>query len=150
LTFWRARPTLAGMANSVRFDGWFLFFLLVALGSLGNGVWMLVSPSGWYETLPAAVPDFGPLNEHFIRDLGCMFCTWGALAIWGAVSAAHRRFVLAVLASWYLMHAGVHVFDTATGRVGAEHWRIDFPATYVPAFLLAALAIFCRRGASER
>ncbi len=42
------------------FDGWTIVLGLFALGNLANGIWMLADPVHWYDTLPAAVPDFGP------------------------------------------------------------------------------------------
>ncbi len=50
-------------------DFWTLVLSLFGLGNLANGAWMLLDPPHWYATLPAGVPDFGPLNEHFIRDI---------------------------------------------------------------------------------
>ena len=51
--------------------GWVVAVL--SLVSLVNGVWMLADPIRWYEKLPAAVPDTGPFNAHFVRDIGCAF-----------------------------------------------------------------------------
>ena len=61
------------MAEDISRDRLSLVLGLFALGNLTNGVWMLLSPTHWYHKLPAAVPDFGPLNEHFVRDLGTVF-----------------------------------------------------------------------------
>ena len=44
-------------------------------GSLANGLWMLFAPAHWYQNLPAGVPDTGPLNVHFVRDIGAAFAT---------------------------------------------------------------------------
>ena len=68
----------AGRAElAYRFDAWTIVLGVFAFSNLANGVWMLVDPVHWYENLPAAVPDFGPLNEHFIRDIGCIFTLIG-------------------------------------------------------------------------
>ena len=68
-------------------SGWRIVFLLSGLGNLGNALWMLADPYGWYVGLPAAVPDFGPYNEHFITDVGAAYLALTALAIlalaWG-------------------------------------------------------------------
>ena len=58
-------------------DPWTWIFLVSGLGNLANGLWMLADPAHWYATLPAAVPDFGPLNEHFVRDIGSAFTMLG-------------------------------------------------------------------------
>jgi hypothetical protein len=52
-------------------------FLVLGLLNLGNGLWMLLAPAGWYRGLPAGVPDTGPLNVHFVRDIGAAFTTIG-------------------------------------------------------------------------
>jgi hypothetical protein len=128
-------------------DGWRIVFLLAGLGNLGNGLWMLADPYGWYAGLPAAVPDFGPYNEHFVRDIGCTFAALGLLLLWGAAVPAVRLPALAAAALFSAMHALVHVYDTARGFVAPAHWAIDLPAVYAPTVLLLALTVvLARRG----
>ena len=67
--------------------GW--LFLLLGAAMLGNALWMLAGPMHWYTELPAAVPDTGPFNAHFVRDIGCAFLTVAvALTSSTAVGAA--------------------------------------------------------------
>ena len=99
-------------------DPWTWIFLLGAFGHLANGFWMLADPVGWYTTLPAAVPDFGPLNEHFVRDLGSTFTMLGLGLLWGTFRRAVRVPVLALVTLFSALHALVHVYDTARGLVG--------------------------------
>jgi len=118
-------------------NGWGVVFLVMGLGSIANGLWMLLEPGHWYEHLPAAVPDTGPLNAHFVRDIGCAFLTVG-----GALCAAWRRPewrvpLVAVAAVFFGLHAALHVHDTTRGLVGHEHWWLDAPGVYAPALLLA-------------
>jgi hypothetical protein len=123
--------------------GWLL--LVFGLGSLGNAAWMLGDPLGWYQDLPAAVPDFGPFNPHFVRDIGCAFTTVGVALVWAAFSPA-RRFTLVVIACvFYAAHAGLHVFDTLRGAVGLDHVLLDFPGVYLPAILLLVAVRIARR-----
>ena len=56
--------------------GWLL--LILGLGMVANALWMLAGPMHWYTELPAAVPDTGPFNPHFLRHIGCPFFTCGA------------------------------------------------------------------------
>ena len=128
-------------------DPWTWIFFVSALGNLANGAWMLADPVGWYHELPAAVPDFGPLNEHFVRDIGSAFAMLGVGLLWGAFRPAVRVPVLALVTIFSGLHALVHVYDTARGLVGAEHWGIDFPAVYLPTMLLVVLTVvLVRRG----
>lgn len=133
-----ARPALdAGTA--LRVDAWTIVLGIFALSNLVNGAWMLAAPVHWYENLPAAVPDFGPLNEHFVRDIGCIFTLLGVGLAVGAVVPRWRVAACAAAAAFYGLHALVHVLDTMRGLVGPEHWMIDLPGVYVPAVLLAGL-----------
>jgi hypothetical protein len=136
-------------ANSDRpaADPWTWVFLVSALGNLANGLWMLADPPGWYATLPAAVPDFGPLNEHFVRDIGATFTMLGLGCAWATVRRSVRLPVLVLLTLFYGLHALVHVYDTGRGLVGPEHWSIDFPAVYLPSIFLAVLTLTLARRA---
>ena len=118
-----------------------LTWVLVALGvaNVANAAWMLASPAGWYSGLPAAVPDFGPLNEHFVRDIGSAFLTLGVALVWAGFVPQWRVPLVAPVALFYGLHALAHVFDTERGLVGAEHWTIDLPGVYVPALVMAVL-----------
>ena len=55
--------------------GWILMLLGIAL--IVNAFWMLAGPMHWYEEVPAGVPDTGPFNPHFVRDIGCAFLAAG-------------------------------------------------------------------------
>jgi hypothetical protein len=128
------------------------FWLLVALGAgtLANAAWMLIDPQGWYAGVHG-VPDFGPYNEHFVRDIGCAFATAG-LALVGAAAFPAARLALTVSGTaFFVLHALLHVFDTARGFVDAHHLAEDFPGVYLPAFLLLALCVHLwRRGSTRR
>jgi hypothetical protein len=127
-------------------DSWRWVFLLFAAGNLVNGVWMLADPGGWYLNLPAAVPDTGPLNPHFVRDIGSAFTMMGVALVWGAFRPALRVVTLGLTTVFYALHALVHVTDTLAGRLPPAHWAIDFPGVYLPAILLVAvLAAVARR-----
>ncbi len=131
-------------------DSW--FWILVVLGALNatNGAWMLADPSGWYHGLPAAVPHTGPLNEHFVRDIGSVFVMMAIALAWAAASPAARVPLLAMVALFDVLHALVHVFDTLHGRLPASHWAIDFPGVYLPALVVVAITWLCARRRAER
>lgn len=117
------------------------FFWLFSLLNVANGLWMLVAPADWYHDLPAGVPDTGPLNTHFVRDLGGAFLTVGVAAAAAALRPAMRRPVLAFATLFYVLHAAVHVRDLVTGHLHAGHWWIDLPGVFVPAILLVVLTL---------
>jgi len=129
-------------------DAWTVVLGVAALGNLANGAWMLVDPAHWYATLPAGVPDFGPLNEHFVRDIGCAFVVQGVVLAVAAVVASWRLAACGAVALFYVMHAVVHVLDTLRGLVGPEHWRIDLSGVYVPAGIMVLVTYLVARRAA--
>ena len=128
-----------------RTDGWTIALALFAAGSLVNGIWMLLDPPGWYVNLPAAVPDTGPLNEHFVRDIGCAFVFMSVGLLVAAFRPALRLPLVTVTSLFYWLHALVHVTDTLAGRLPASHWAIDFPGVYLPAILLVVVVVLIAR-----
>ena len=130
-----------------RSDGWTIVLALFALGNVANGIWMLADPAGWYTNLPAAVPDTGPLNEHFVRDVGSAFVVMSTGLLVAAFRPALRLPMLLVTSLFYWLHALVHVTDTLAGRLPPAHWAIDFPGVYLPALLLAGVTLAVARSA---
>ena len=122
-----------------RLDGFGWLFFVIGAGTTANALWMLGGPMHWYTGLPAAVPDTGPFNAHFVRDIGCAFLTVGAALLWAAFDRDLRhRVPLAALAAFFLVaHALLHIYDTATGALDHTHWGLDFPGVYLPAILMA-------------
>ena len=116
-------------------------FWLLGLLNLANGLWMLLAPAGWYQNLPAGVPDTGPLNLHFVRDIGAAFTTIGVAFLVAAPDAPRRRGVLLAATLFFGLHALVHVSELAAGRLHPGHWLIDFPGVFLPAILLAVLCL---------
>jgi len=132
-------------------DRWAGILWILALGSAANGVWMLADPALWFTDLPAGVPDFGPYNEHFVRDVGAAFLTFGAALGWAARRPAARFPLVAVTALFFVLHAAGHVYDTARGFVDAHHWWLDLPGVYLPALLFVVLTVLLARApAPER
>jgi len=117
------------------------FLWVAAIANLANGAWMLFAPASWYHGLPAAVPDTGPLNLHFVRDIGSAFVTIGAALGAAAMRPRMRRAVVTAVALFSVLHALVHLTDLAGGRLDADHWLIDLPGVFVPAALFAVLSL---------
>ena len=116
----------------------------VALATAANALWMLVDPARWYAELPAGVPDTGPYNEHFVRDIGCAFATMALALAWAAGRPRWRAPLLALVAVFLSAHAALHVFDTLRGFLETDHWLLDLPGVYAPAALTAVLAWWLR------
>jgi hypothetical protein len=126
-------------ARSQTSDRWPIVLGLFGAGNLINGAWMLASPAHWYINLPADVPGSGPLNEHFVRDIGCIFFLLGVALV---VSIWRRRLrvtAMTAAAAYSAAHALVHVVDQARGLFTPEHLRVDIGPIYVTTLLLVGL-----------
>jgi hypothetical protein len=119
-----------------RLDGIGWLLLILGVSMLANALWMLAGPMHWYTELPAAVPDTGPFNPHFVRDIGCAFLTVGVALIWASLQPRNRFPLAAVAAIFLTAHALLHVYDTATGALDHTHWWLDAGGVYLPALLL--------------
>jgi predicted anti-sigma-YlaC factor YlaD len=118
-----------------------VLYWLLGLGNLANGAWMIARPAHWYARLPAAVPDTGPLNEHFVRDIGCAYAAVGLGLAIAAEAPAARRGVLYVATMFVGFHALLHVADLTAGRLPPDHWLIDLPGVFAPAILFVVLCL---------
>lgn len=133
-----------------RLDRFGIALFALGLVLIANAVWMLLSPYGWYRDLPAGVPDTGPFNSHFVRDVGATYLTVGVGLLWGARRRAFRLPLVAVAAGFHVLHAATHVLDTIAGRLPARHWLIDFPGVYLPTLALMAATVFAWRAEDRR
>jgi len=128
-------------------DAWGWIFAISGGACAANAVWMLTSPLRWYHGLPAAVPDTGPFNAHFVRDIGCAFLATGAALGWAAFAPPWRTALVPIAALFLGGHALVHVYDTASGALGPTHWWVDAPGVYLPAVLISYAAVAQRNRA---
>jgi hypothetical protein len=116
-------------------------FWFLGLTNLANGLWMLLAPEHWYLHLPAGVPDTGPLNVHFVRDIGAAFATAGLALCVAAPQAPYRRGVMLGITPFFVLHGLVHVGDLLAGRLEFTHWLIDLPGVFLPAIVLGVLCL---------
>lgn len=130
---------------TARLDVWGWLLLLIGVITLANASWMLAGPMHWYTDLPAGVPDTGPFNAHFVRDIGCAFLTVGSALVWAAFSTRWRPPLVAVSALFLAAHALLHIYDTLRGALESDHWWLDLPGVYLPAVLLTFAFVVYRR-----
>jgi uncharacterized protein YjeT (DUF2065 family) len=109
--------------------------LAIGLGLLlaANGFLMLFDPAQWYAMVPG-VPETGPFNPHFVRDIGAAYVVTGVAL---AVLALDDRIVPAALAGalFLTLHALVHVADAMTGRLHTDHILSDLVTVFAPALI---------------
>lgn len=112
---------------------------LWALLWLANALWMLADPAGWYASIDG-VPNTGPYNHHFVRDIGVAYLTIALLAA-AAIRWPGAAVPLLSAGTIFLgLHALLHVWDIAAARLPAEHILMDLPGVFAPPFISAALA----------
>lgn len=138
------------LSRTLNLRAWGWPLAIIGTGSLANAVWMIFAPGHWYTELPAGVPDYGPLNEHFVRDIGVAFAAAGVALVWAAFSSRYRLPLVAIGAVFFWGHALLHVYDTLRGAVEANHWLLDVPGVYLPAVVLAIAVVVLARGKEEQ
>lgn len=79
---------------------------LIGLLHVINGLFMLADPAGWYAAVPG-VTATGPMNAHFISDIGFAFLASGA----GLLIGIGRRLATFAVAgaTWPALHALFHI-----------------------------------------
>lgn len=123
--------------------------LLLGLASLSNGVFMAIAPESWYWVVPG-VPDRGPFNQHFVRDIGFIYVLIGAAFIYGSIYVKHRLQLWLVPTAWLGGHAIFHVWEVIVGICGPESLIEDFTGVTLPALLgLGLVYVSYRAQASE-
>ena len=126
-------------------DRWaFICWFIAALNIL-NGIWMLLAPAHWYVHLPAGVPEYGPLNVHFIRDIGCTFSLLGLGLIVAGLYPLFRLPLFSMNTLFYLMHMLVHVHEVTSGRIRFSMFWTDLPAVYAPAIVFLMMNVVLLR-----
>lgn len=114
--------------------------ILLGIGAIANGVFMLVSPANWYFALPG-VTTTGPFNQHFVRDIGLIFIGVGAAFLLGAIRPVYRTVAWGAAAVWLSGHALFHFWEVAVGICSPSDMLRDFPAVTLPALLAIAITV---------
>ena len=115
------------------------FYNFMGAVNIGNGFWMLFFAENWYFNLPAGIEDTGPLNTHFVHDIGLVYCIVGIGAFYCSTRINNCRAVHIGVLLFIVGHALIHVVEISIGLLPPSHWMIDFPLLFVPALLILAI-----------
>ena len=118
--------------------------MLLGVAMIANGVFMLVSPEGWYLAVPG-VTSTGPFNQHFVRDIGLIFLLLGGAFLAGAALPHVRVLLWAAPSIWLTGHALFHFWEVAVGICSPSVIPRDFPAVTLPAIIGIALTFWAIR-----
>jgi uncharacterized protein YjeT (DUF2065 family) len=97
----------------------------------GNGLFMLVAPSGWYHLVPG-VTQTSPLNQHFVRDIGLIQMFLGAGI--GMIQPMSRFVLWSAATAWLSAHAVLHLWEVAVGICHPSGHRPRFPGRHAAGF----------------
>ncbi len=86
-----------------------LMLLILGTFHLLNGLYMLAAPMAWYMAVPG-VSASGPLNHHFIADIGLIFVASGTGLILGARKGLRAAVWATAGAAWPALHAVLHIW----------------------------------------
>lgn len=112
--------------------------LVLGLATLANGVFMLVAPEPWYWSVPG-VPDRGPFNQHFVRDIGLIYLLIGVAFVFGGIYPRYRLPVWFLPTGWLAGHGLFHIWEVVVGICGPESLVEDFAGVTLPALLALGL-----------
>lgn len=94
-----------------------------------NGIAMLLLPAIWYSLMPG-VRATGPLNLHFVRDIGAAYLVAGGGLFW--LWRNPRAWPAAMAGSAFLiLHALVHVGEGVAGMLDWHHVARDLPGVFL-------------------
>ena len=122
---------------------------LLGCAAIANGLYMLVSPHGWYLGVPG-VPMSGPFNQHFVRDIGVVFLLVGIAFLAGLVAPLNRALLWSAATAWLVCHASLHLWQVAVGISDHSALGRDFPAVTLPALLGLLISFWALRQEPER
>lgn len=122
-----------------------LYALFVYHGA--NGLIMLADPGLWYANVPD-VEHTGPLNVHFVRDIGFGFIA-AALALFLAARREAGDAVIWPAAAFLGGHAGLHLAEMALHGIAPLAAVRDFLIIVVPGLAPLAIALAPRNVTKE-
>lgn len=103
--------------------------LLLALILAANGLAMLAAPYFWYHTTPGVIGT-GPLNLHFVRDIGAAYLVAAGGFAW--LLRDKQAWRAAVAGSAFLaLHALVHIGEMIAGSFDVHHLLRDLPGVFL-------------------
>lgn len=121
---------------------------IVAAVLAANGLAMLFAGGWWYGVVPG-VPETGPFNPHFVKDIGAAYLICGAALAWRAARGASTAALGAVTAAaaFLVVHALIHVVDEVSGSNALGEFARDFPGVFLPALAAVWIALPVRKSA---
>ncbi|MCP9276274.1 hypothetical protein [Mycolicibacterium arenosum] len=93
-----------------------ILLALLAVTGVLVGSWAYFAPKHWYDTFPGLglrwLPQLGPYNEHFVKDVGAFYLGLTVLSVCAFVYIANATLVRVAAGAWTvfnLLHLVFHV-----------------------------------------
>jgi hypothetical protein len=114
---------------------WRWILLSLGIGYLALAIWALAAPASFAATLA----NFGPGDQHLIRDFGACSAAFGIGLVVAARLSSWRTPVLTITALWNGLHAINHIIDSGKSHPAAVG-PIEAALLVAATLLLASLA----------
>lgn len=137
----KSAASVSSLLNTPRVMLLRLFYTLIGALSVLNALIMLFAPVYWYGELIEGVKNTGPMNLHFIRDIGLAFLACGLGSLWIALRLRESRALHFGITIFIGGHGVFHVLEILRGSLPHEHWRLDAVGVLIPAAILLILCV---------
>jgi hypothetical protein len=110
-----------------------------------NGAVMMLAPAWWYPRVPGVI-ETGPLNDHFVRDIGAAYLACAVALGWAVRDPARGLGVAIAAAAFLTLHAAIHLITPFCGA--GLPWPLlarDFPGVFLPAIASLLVVRSCVR-----
>jgi hypothetical protein len=110
-----------------------------------NGAVMMLAPAWWYPRVPGVI-ETGPLNDHFVRDIGAAYLACAVALGWAVRDPARGLGVAVAAAAFLTLHAAIHLITPFCGA--GLPWPLlarDFPGVFLPAIASLLVVRSCVR-----
>ncbi|MDG4664882.1 hypothetical protein [Mycobacterium sp. 236(2023)] len=81
---------------------------VLTLVATGTGVWAYFAARHWYDTFPGLglswLPQLGPYNEHFVRDVGAFFLGLTVLSVATLLHVTNTTLVRVSAGAWTMFN----------------------------------------------
>ena len=112
---------------------------VLAVALAANALAMLIAPLWWYGAVPGVVTT-GPLNPHFVADIGMIYLVVAGGLGWFAWRPGQGWPALVAAAAFLVLHGLVHIRDAVMSPVCGHDLLRDLPGVFVPALIVAWIA----------
>ena len=118
---------------------------LLGAGGTATGVWAYMAPRHWYDNFPGLgmswLPQLGPYNEHFAKDVGAMFLAMAAVTAVTFVLVANQILVRVTAVMWLVFNTLHCIYHLSMLQMYNTR-DATLNAILLPLLVLAAAALF--------